>query len=276
MRLRLSYLLRLCISYKGSRRSPKKVTVTLTATAQLILAVLVFLASALYASVGHAGASGDIAAMGLVGVPAADMKPVALVLNLFVASIGTYRFYRAGYFSWSLLWPFVITSVPFAFVGGRITLPGTIYRPLVGTVLIYAAYRLVALSRRKGELEASKGAPLFPAMLWGAVIGLLSGLTGVGGGIFLSPLLLLMGWAETRQSAGVSAAFILANSTAGLAGNVAVVHNLPPMLWWLIPAAILGGIVGSELGSRRLDPTVLRRLLAVALVIASVKMILPH
>lgn len=250
-------------------------TETLTTTAQIILSLLVFLASALYASVGHAGASGDIAAMGLVGVPAEQMKPVALVLNLFVATIGTYRFYRAGYFSWSLLWPFVITSVPFAFLGGRITLPNTIYRPIVGVVLLYAAYRLVRLTTRRNEPEPNKGAPLIPAMLWGSIIGLLSGLTGVGGGIFLSPLLLLMGWAETRESAGVSAAFILANSIAGLAGNIATVHKLPHMIVWLIPAAIVGGIVGSELGSRRLNPTALRRLLAVALVIAAVKMILP-
>ncbi len=250
-------------------------TKRVTSTAQILLAILVFLASALYASVGHAGASGDIAAMGLMGVPIAQMKPIALVLNLFVATIGTYRFYRAGYFSWSLLWPFVITSVPMAYLGGRITLPGNLYRPLVGAVLLYAAYRLVSLTLRKGEPEKSKGAPLIPAMLWGAVIGLLSGLTGVGGGIFLSPLLLLMGWAETRESAGVSAAFILANSMAGLAGNIAVVHKLPHMIVWLIPAAILGGVVGSELGSRRLNPIALRRLLAVALVIAAFKMILP-
>ena len=247
----------------------------MTLTAQIVLALLVFLASTLYASVGHAGASGDIAAMGLMSVPTAQMKPIALVLNLFVATIGTYRFYRAGYFSWSLLWPFVITSVPFAFLGGRITLPGSLYRPLVGAVLLYAAYRLLVLTMRRGEPEKSKGAPLIPAMLWGAVIGLLSGLTGVGGGIFLSPLLLLMGWAETRESAGVSAAFILANSIAGLAGNITVVHSLPHMIVWLIPAAIGGGIVGSELGTRRLNPTVMRRLLAIALVIAAVKMILP-
>lgn len=248
----------------------------MSAASQALLTVLVFLASALYASVGHAGASGDIAAMGLVGVPAMSMKPTALVLNLFVASIGTYRFYRAGYFSWSLFWPFVVLSVPFAYLGGRITLPGSIYRPMVGVVLLYAAYRLIVLSRGNAETEHSTGAPLIPALLWGALIGLLSGLTGVGGGIFLSPLLLLMGWAKTRDSAGVSAAFILANSIAGLAGNLSVVHKLPHMILWLIPAAILGGVVGSELGSRRLNPMILRRLLAVALVIAAVKMISPQ
>ncbi len=248
----------------------------MTPTLQIILTLLVFLVSALYASVGHAGASGDIAAMGLVGVPALQMKPIALVLNLFVATIGTIRFYRAGYFSWRSLWPFLITSVPFAFIGGRITLPGTIYRPMVGLVLLYAAYRLVALARAADEQPANTRVPLLPAMAWGALIGLISGLTGVGGGIFLSPLLLLMGWAGTRQSAAVSAAFILANSIAGLAGNVAVFHTLPHMIFWLIPAAILGGLLGSELGSRRLNPTTLRRLLAVALVVAAIKMLSPR
>jgi hypothetical protein len=126
---------------------------------------------------------------------------------------------------------------------------------------------------RRVEGESIKGVPLLAAMAWGSVIGLLSGLTGVGGGIFLSPLLLLMGWAETRESAGVSAAFILANSVAGLAGNIAVVHTIPKLILWLIPAAILGGYLGSEFGSKRLPPVALRRLLALALIIAAVKML---
>lgn len=241
--------------------------------AQIILTILVFVVSVLYASVGHAGASGDIAAMGLVGVPAEFMKPVALVLNLFVASIATYKYSRAGFFSWLILWPFVVTSIPFAYLGGRVTLPGNIYRPLVGVVLLFAAYRLVALKIQLHESGSSGRPPLLPAMLWGAGIGLLSGLTGVGGGIFLSPLLLLAGWARTRESAGVSAAFILVNSVAGLAGNPSALHMLPHLLLWLIPAAIAGGFIGAELGSKRLNPVALRRLLATALVIAAVKMI---
>jgi uncharacterized membrane protein YfcA len=239
-----------------------------------ILTVLVFLASALYASVGHAGASGDIAAMGLVGVPTASMKPIALILNLFVASIATYKFYRSGYFSWSLFWPFALTSVPTAFVGGRISLPSHLYRPLVGFVLLYAAYRLVRLNTRPSN-EATKEVPLIAAVSWGAAIGLLSGLTGVGGGIFLSPLLLLARWAEVRQSAGVSAAFILVNSIAGLAGSYSTIHQVPSLVLWLIPAAAVGGFVGSYLGSKRLNPATLRVLLAAALVIAAVKMISP-
>lgn len=245
----------------------------LSAVNTAILIVLVFLASALYAAVGHAGASGDIAAMGLVGIPAASMKPIALILNVFVATIATYKFHRSGYFSWSLFWPFAITSVPAAFMGGRISLPSQIYRPVVGFVLLYAAYRLVGSSIKHSGPEFTTRPPLLAAILWGAGIGLLSGLTGVGGGIFLSPLLLLAGWAETRQSAGVSAAFILVNSIAGLAGNLSVVHEPPMLVLWLIPAAALGGVVGSYFGSQRFNPSTLRLLLAVALVVAAVKMI---
>lgn len=145
--------------------------------------MLVFLASALYASVGHAGASGDIAAMGLVGVPPAAMKPTALILNLFVATIATYKFYRSGYFSWPLFWPFALTSIPAAFIGGRISLPNQVYGPVVGAVLLYAAYRMVRLSIKRGP-ESTTRVPLFAGLFWGAGIGLLSGLTGVGGGIF--------------------------------------------------------------------------------------------
>lgn len=237
-----------------------------------ILAVLVFLVSALYASVGNAGASGDIAAMGLLGVPAASMKPIALILNLFVASIATYRFYRSGYFSWRLFWPFALTSVPAAFLGGRISLPGHIYRPVVGVILLFAAYRLVR-SAIQSPAESTTRVPLVAGLLWGAGIGLLSGLTGVGGGIFLSPLLLLAGWAEARQAAAVSAAFILVNSIAGLAGNLSAVHQVPVLVLWLIPAAALGGFAGSWFGSRRLNPATLRLLLAAVLVAAAIKMI---
>src|SRR5947209_11685184 len=238
-----------------------------------VLLVLVFLVSLLYSAVGHAGASGDIAAMGLVGVATASMKPIALVLNLFVATIGTFRFYRAGYFSWRLFLPFTLASVPCAYIGGRITLPTHVYRPLVGVLLLYAAYRLVASTLRSAPTEAPNPVPLYAAILWGSATGLLSGLTGVGGGIFLSPVLILMNWATTRETAGVSVAFILANSIAGLAGNLTAVHHLPPLVWTLVPAAVIGGLIGSSLGSTRFNPSVIRRLLSAALVIAGFKMI---
>jgi uncharacterized membrane protein YfcA len=244
-----------------------------TPTDVLLLSLLVMLAAALYSSVGHGGASGYLAAMALFGLAPAAMKPAALCLNLLVASLATYRFYRAGCFSRRTLLPFAAASVPFAFVGGALTLPTTIYKQIVGLVLIYAALRLFLHAGRKNETGETRLPPLRLALLLGALIGLLSGLTGVGGGIFLSPILLLAGWADARRTAGVSAAFILVNSAAGLLGNLASVRALPAALPYLATAALVGGVVGSELGSRRLPPPAIRRLLALVLVVAAVKLI---
>ncbi|MCA1567820.1 MAG: sulfite exporter TauE/SafE family protein [Acidobacteria bacterium] len=239
----------------------------------IILSLLILAAAALYSSVGHAGASGYLAAMALFGLAPATMKPAALCLNVLVATIATFRFRRAGCFHWPLFWPFAVASLPLAFVGGAITLPTTIYKQVVGLTLLYAAVRLFLYTRAKAEAAATRPAPLAAAVLSGGLIGLLSGLTGVGGGIFLSPLLLLMGWADTRRTAGVSAAFILVNSIAGLLGNLTNQQTLPPALPYFALAAIGGGVIGSEFGSRRLANVTIRRLLAVVLVVAGVKMI---
>jgi uncharacterized membrane protein YfcA len=240
----------------------------------IILSLLILLAAALYSSVGHAGASGYLAAMALFGLAPATMKPTALCLNVLVATIATFRFWRAGCFHWPLFWPFAIASIPLAFLGGALTLPTTIYKQIVGLTLLYAALRLFLFTRAKAGAEATeKSAPLVAAMLLGGLIGLLSGLTGVGGGIFLSPLLLLTGWADTRRTAGVSAAFILVNSIAGLLGNLTNLQALPPALPYFALAAVAGGIVGSEFGTRRLANVTIRRLLAVVLLVAGVKMI---
>jgi uncharacterized membrane protein YfcA len=236
--------------------------VALPAAAFLVAAVL-------YSSVGHAGASGYLAAMAFLEMPAPMMRPTALVLNLLVATIATVRFWRAGFFSWSLFWPFAVGSIPLAFVGGAVTLPGHWYRTLVGLVLWAAAVRLWLNLRR----AATHRPALLTSILCGAGIGLLAGLTGTGGGIFLSPLLLFMGWAETRQTGGVSAAFILANSAAGLAGNPASLEHLPTQLPIWAAAVVVGGIVGSELGSRRLGTPAFRRLLGVVLLVAGAKLI---
>lgn len=238
------------------------------------LSLLILLAATLYSSVGHGGASGYLAAMALFGLAPATMKPTALCLNILVASIATFRFYRAGRFSWSLFWPFAVASIPLAYVGGAIMLPTTVYKQIVGVTLLYAAIRLFFFTQAKADAEATRNAPLPWAILLGALIGFLSGLTGVGGGIFLSPLLLLMGWADTRRTAGVSAAFILVNSIAGLLGNFSSVQTLPPALPYFALAAVVGGLAGSEFGSRRLASVTIRRLLAVVLVVAGLKMIL--
>lgn len=244
----------------------------MTIEAIVALTLLIFVAATLYSSVGHAGASGYLAAMALVGVAPGIMRPMALTLNILVAVIATIKFYRVGCFSWSLFWPFAIASVPFAFLGGLLSLPSAAYKPLVSLALLYSAYRL--LWREKPTTTTAVTSPPRPfAFISGAGIGLLSGLTGVGGGIFLSPLLLFMSWAETRQSAGVSAAFILVNSVAGLAGVAANIAGIPRTLPLLAAAAVIGGFIGAEYGSRRLANIMLQRLLAVVLVIAAGKLL---
>lgn len=242
----------------------------------LLLSFLICLAAILYSSVGHAGASGYLAAMALMGIAPEVMKPSALTLNILVAVIGTVRFYRVGCFSWPVFFPFALGSIPFAFVGGVLSLPGSLYKQAVGVILLFAAYRLFVPPSGSPETSPSQSKPVsFPvAVLCGAGIGLLAGLTGTGGGIFLSPLLLFMGWAETKESAGISVAFILVNSLAAILGYLTKEYTLPNALpAWLV-AAGLGGMIGSELGSRRLGNRTLRRLLALVLVIAGIKLMM--
>jgi uncharacterized membrane protein YfcA len=238
----------------------------------LLLAGLFLLAAVLYGMVGHAGASAYLAAMGLVGVAPESMKPTALILNIGVALIVTYRFRRAGFVRPLSAVPFLIGSVPAAFIGGAITLPGDVYRPLVGAVLLFASVRFGVTAGRVAE-ELAPRPPLLPAIASGAVIGLLAGLTGTGGGIFLTPLLIAAGWAGTRFAAGTSAIFILANSISGLAGNLAAVGNVAPDIALWLPVVAIGGAIGSELGSRRLPAPWVRRGLAAVLLVAGLKLI---
>jgi uncharacterized protein len=240
---------------------------------ELFLAFLIFVAAVLYSSVGHGGASGYLAAMALFGMTTAVMKPTALVLNIIVAAITTIKFYRAGSFDRSLFWRFAIGSIPCAFLGGMVSIPTQIYKPIVGMVLLYASVRLGS-SSVKSEPPETRSPSIWLPIILGIMIGLLSGLTGVGGGIFLSPLLLLMGWATVKETAGVSAAFILVNSVAGLLGYLTKLPTLPSGLWlWAIAAAV-GGWVGAEYGSSKIGNKSLQRLLAVVLVIAGIKLVL--
>jgi uncharacterized protein len=246
-------------------------------TSTLVLALLILVAALLYSSVGHAGASGYLAAMALLSVAPEVMRPTALVLNILVATIATWRFTRAGHFSFALLWPFALGSIPLAFVGGALQLGVHWHKTLVGVVLLVAAAQLLRRPRpARSEIVGSARRPLsLPvAIVLGAAIGLLAGLTGTGGGIFLSPLLILANWAETRDTGGVSAAFILVNSTAGLLGNAPPMSTLPAALPLLAAAAVTGGLVGSDLGARRIAPHTFRQLLGVVLVIAGGKLIL--
>lgn len=239
----------------------------------ILLAALILIAASLYSSVGHGGASGYLAAMALFGLAPEVMRPTALVLNLLVAAISSVQFARAGYFRSRLFWPFAAASIPLAFLGGRLTLPAPVYRQLLGFVLLFAAYRLFLSppARQDSEIRAM---PLALAVAIGAAIGLLSGLTGVGGGIFLSPILLVGRFAQPKETAAVSGAFIWVNSLAGLLGRLTTVSALPVPLPLWAAAAIVGGLVGAHYGSRRLAGTTLRRLLAVVLVVAAAKLVL--
>ena len=224
----------------------------------------------LYSSVGHAGASGYIAVMTLWGIAPTVIRPTALVLNILVACIGAFQFWRAGHFAWKLFWPFALLSIPAAYFGGYLQPSASALRILIGLVLLFSALRLIF--RRHDPAETVT--PSQPtAISVGAGLGFLAGLTGTGGGIFLTPLLLFCRWAHIRQAAAVSALFILVNSIAGLVGYFSKVHSIPSLGFVLAAAAIIGGTVGSHFGSKRFAVRVISLVLATVLLVAGMKLI---
>jgi uncharacterized protein len=242
-------------------------------TALILMAMLMGLGALLYTSVGHAGASAYLAIMAIFAVEPEVMRPTALVLNIVVASFATWRFVRAGQFNGRLLVPFVVGAVPAAFIAGQLELPGEVYRPVVAAILLLAAIRLL-WPRPITALQDPRPPRLWVALLSGAAIGTLSGLTGTGGGIFLSPLILLLGWEGARRTSGVSAGFILCVSIAGLLGSLSGVGRLPPELPFLVGAVVLGAVVGTHVGIARLPPKGLLRALGAVLIVASAKLAL--
>ncbi len=235
-----------------------------------LLFVVIGIVAFLYSSVGHAGASGYIAVMTLFGIAASTIRPTALILNILVATIGSIQFARAGYFRWRLFWPFAVLSIPAAYLGGYLQLPVVVLRILIGLVLIFSAARLFL--RKSDPLEVRD--PSAPAAIGlGGIVGLLSGLTGTGGGIFLTPLLLFFRWARIREAAAVSALFILVNSIAGLAGYFIAHRSVSSLGFILSGAAIVGGAAGSHFGSQRFPVRTISLVLAVVLVIAGTKLI---
>lgn len=244
-----------------------------------LLAASFFVVGALYASVGHAGASGYLAAMALVGIDSIAgspvMRPTALAINVLVAPIAFLQFARAGHFSWHLFLPFALLAAPAAFVGGRIHLPPAPLKASIGAVLLLSASRMVWTALRPPRCPTDPRPPALPlALLCGGLIGLISGLTGTGGGIFLSPLMLLFNWADIKRTAATSALFIMLNSLAGLGGLASAGWTPAPWLAVLAVAACAGGCLGATYGSRHATPRVLRLLLAAVLVIAGAKLIL--
>ncbi len=238
----------------------------------ILLALLMGGAAALYASVGHGGASAYLGLMALFAVSPEVMRPTALALNLVVAGYGTWRYLRAGQFNSRLFLAFAVTAIPMAYLGGRIQVPAEVYRPMLGAVLWFAGARL--LWRPVATAARSVRPPSLGVSLpSGAALGLLAGLTGTGGGIFLSPLILLFAWEEPRRTSGVAAAFILVNSIAGLAGQMTLLPSLPPALPVFVVAVTAGAVVGTWLGVRRLPRAGLLVTLGVVLLLAGAKLI---
>ncbi len=225
----------------------------------------------LYSSVGHGGASGYLAAMALFGLAPDVMKPAALTMNLFVASLVLFRLYRADYFSWRIFIPIALASMPMAFWGGTLTPEVSTYQYIVGVALLLAAIHFFIRVNNERDCVEPR---LWVSVPVGAILGFVSGLTGVGGGIYLSPLLLWLRWTKMRTNAAIAAAFILVNSAAGLAGHIMTANTWPSDVEWYVLAALLGAVVGAELAVRRLAPPLLRQLLGVVLVVAGVKMLL--
>ena len=242
-----------------------------------LLSAAFFLVAVLYASVGHAGASGYIGAMALLDVAPEAIRPTALALNLLVGGIGLFRWWRGGHVHWRNVVPFVLASAPAAYLSAQVSLPRDRYSLLLGLVLLVAAagvFRSAANAEAVDADVAGRQVPWLPALLVGAAIGVLSGLTGTGGAIFLTPVLLFARWMPTRDASGTSVAFVWINSLTGLAGLMHATGSLPRALpMWLLVVAI-GALIGSQLGLRWLPVKGLRYALALVLVVAAGKLLL--
>lgn len=237
-----------------------------------LLFLLILIVACLYASVGHGGASGYLALMTLFAIPIATIKPVALVLNCVVSLIAFIQFYQQGHFNKQLFLFLAIGSVPAAYIGSLIKIDPTLYKQLLGALLLLTAIRIaIPLSDKKYEL---KKANLFILIFIGACIGLLSGIIGIGGGIILSPLLIILAYSDIKTTAGISALFIFVNSIAGLIGLMQQTFLFTSDMNIMIVIAMIGGIIGAYFGAKQLHAPLLKKILAFVLFVAAVKLIL--
>ncbi len=234
--------------------------------------ILLFIVALLYASVGHGGASGYLALMAIYGFAPEVMKPTALILNLFVSLTSFLLFYKGGHFKWKLFLPFALASIPLSFIGGTIALDAHIYKKVLGVLLLFPVIRFFIFPNTD-EKDLKEG-NLLISILVGAVIGFLSGLIGIGGGILLSPILLLLNWTNQKQTAAISALFIFVNSIAGLAGQLSHGIKLEPEMFSFVAIAFGGGLIGAWFGSLKFNQKILKYTLAVVLLMASIKLII--
>lgn len=233
--------------------------------------LLLVLVAFLYSSVGHGGASGYLALMAFFSYSTDTMRSTALILNIFVSLVAFIQYYRSGYFQWKLFIPFAITSIPAAFIGGLVTLDASLYKHILGVLLIFPIIKLIGITpNKKNNVKPIK---IYLALTLGLIIGLISGIIGIGGGIILSPIILLMNWADMKHTAAVSSLFILVNSLAGLAGIFTNQFQFHSEMSILILLALAGGFAGSYMGTMKFNNIFLRRILAIVLVIASIKLI---
>jgi len=238
----------------------------------LLFFLLLFLVAILYSTVGHGGASGYLALMAFFSYAPEVMRPTALLLNIFVSTTGFIQYYRGGHFRWRLFWPFAVASVPAAFLGGLIEIDANLYKKVLGILLLFSVVRLAGIRFDDSKTEGKQS--LLLSIMIGAVIGVLSGMIGIGGGIILSPVILLLYWANMKQTAAVSALFILVNSVSGMTGLLTKGIHFSHDMVWMIVIAFLGGLLGSYLGAMKIGNTYLRKLLAFVLLMASIKLLI--
>ncbi len=233
-----------------------------------VFPVLVIIAF-LYGAVGHGGASGYLAIMAIFSFQADVMRPTALVLNIFVSTIAFISFSQKGYFAWRRFLPFAVASIPMAYIGGQISINENLYKIILGVLLLVATARMII----KTQNTSIKQTPILPALAIGGIIGFFSGLIGIGGGIILSPVILLLGWGNLKQTAAVSSLFILVNSVSGLIGQYSNGLVFSEYMWWMVICAVIGGGLGAWWGAHKGAPISLKRVLALVLIVASVKLI---
>lgn len=249
-----------------------EITIETSNTLLLLTLSVLLVVAFLYSSVGHGGASGYIAVLGLLGFAALTIKSSVLILNIFVAGISFYHYYRSGHFRWKLFYPFAILSIPMAYLGSFIILEDTVYKQLLGFCLILAVMRIIGVFNRNNDSPV-KQLPVLIGIVSGAALGIFSGMIGIGGGIILSPLILLFNWGNLKESAAVSALFIVVNSIAGLLGVWKQgIHISPQLVFWLL-VTIAGGFIGAYWGSKRAENKTLKHVLAAVLLFAAVKLI---